>query len=74
MRVNFGTMTDRHNGREISKNRQWEIHVTFKKIFEFLNFDLKYLKKCPEKFLRFLAKSTTSGVANTNMAEYRNRK
>ena len=67
-------MIDGHNGCKISKNREWEIFVTLKKnFFEFFNFDIKYLKNAPEKFLQFLAKSTKSRVENTNMTENQNR-
>jgi len=68
--MNLGKVVECHNGRKMSKNLQCGIYVTLKKFCNFFfKFDLKYLKKCPENFLAFLAKSIRSRTENTNMAE-----
>ena len=73
--MSFGIMIDGHNGRKLSKNREWEIVVTHLKCFWIFQIWPQISRKsAPEKFLRFLAKSTKSKVENTNMAENRNRK
>jgi len=73
--TNFGTVVDGHNGHKVSKNREWEIFVTLKKILWMFQLWPQISKKsAPEKFLWFLAKSTKSRVKNTNMAENQNRK
>ena len=47
--MNFGTVVDGYNGRKISKNCKCEILVTHLNVFEFFNFDPKYLEKVPLK-------------------------
>ena len=73
--MNFGTVVEGRNGWRISKISEWEILVTH--LNNFWSFQLWpqiSQKSAPEKFLRFLAKTTTSRVENKNMAENRNRK
>jgi len=73
--MHFGTVVEGHNCWRMSKNCEWEILVTH--LNNFWNFQLWpqiSQKSTPEKFLRFLPKTTKSRMENKNMAENRNRK